>query len=101
MKATMEWCTTDVALDLEGTKLALIEAPTMTAPNKNQAWPKHGIVTKGYIELTADEALKLADELIKAAVAAKDMDLSYVKECLKAKKPEAIIERIDIWGDKR
>ncbi len=83
MRAHLEWTISDVTIVLDGTKMALLEEPTMTAPNKNQAWPKNGVVTRGSIELTADEAIKLANELISAAIAAKDMDLSYANTCWK------------------
>ena len=67
----------DVVLSIENDFFILYEDPKHTQyPNwkyKKGDW-KHGYVTKGSMDLTADEALKLASELIAAANNAKELD---------------------------
>lgn len=62
----------DVLLDLKDDYFMLYEDPKFNkAP---QGSPAHGYVTKGSMDLTADEALELAAHLESAANNAKEMD---------------------------
>jgi hypothetical protein len=65
----------DVVLDLKDDMFVLYEKPELgelIAPFKGTYL--HGYVTKGSMDLTADEALQLAAELTSAAQNAKEMD---------------------------
>jgi hypothetical protein len=64
----------DVILSLEGTILVLGESPDLF---KNRF--VYGAVTKGGIDLTADQAHELGVALIKAASQAKGLDEKYAE----------------------
>jgi len=58
----------DVTLSLEGKSIVLCEDPQSL-----DKWT-HGVVTNGLVDLTADEALRLASRLTMAAHEAKRLD---------------------------
>lgn len=62
----------DVFLSLEDDVFVLYEEPKHTKPPQGDY--THGYVTKGFTNLTADEALALADDLTEAAKQAKELD---------------------------
>ena len=67
MRATCTWGEgPDVVLSLEGTSLVLGEHPDF---NRNRFL--HGVITKGEIDLTADQAQELGNMLIDTAKQAK------------------------------
>ena len=69
MKAECTWGDgPDVLVMLNGTHIMLYEYP------KNYERFKHGEVSQGSLDLTSDEALLLAGELISAANSAKELD---------------------------
>jgi hypothetical protein len=69
MKATCTWgCGPDVMLNLDGHPMVLYEDPI-----HKDKWV-HGAVTKGSLDLTADEAEAFGFQLIEAARQAKALD---------------------------
>ena len=72
-KATCTWGDgPDVLLSLEDDWFVLYEDPKHQAPPRGDY--QHGYVTKGSMDLTADEALALAAKLTEAANSAKELD---------------------------
>jgi len=69
LKAVCTWGDgPDVILCLDGTPLVLLENPDL-----NNGQSVHGVVTKGDVDLTADQAYKLGFQLINAAQQAKKL----------------------------
>lgn len=78
MKAICAWgFGADVLVEIDGTTVVLYEEPA----NKDRY--RHGSVTRGSLDLTADEAEDLANQLQLAAKAARDLDNSYVQSMMK------------------
>ena len=73
----------DVILTLENDFFILYEDPKHQAPPRGDY--RHGYVTKGSADLTADEALTLALELTQAANSAKEL-YHICKDCDKSDK---------------
>jgi len=75
-KATCTWGDgPDVLLVLEDDFFILYEDPKHLEPPRGDY--VHGYVTKGSMNLTADEALALAGQLRKAAMLAKELEREY------------------------
>ena len=62
----------DVLLDIKDDTFILYEDPKYHPPPRG--YYQHGYVTKGSMDLTADEALTLAFELTQAANSAKELE---------------------------
>ena len=76
MKVLMTWGTgPDVVLSLEGTVLHLNEEPDLSDKNNT-----NGSVSKGNVNLTADEAYRLGANLMKAANLARELEEGYIKK---------------------
>lgn len=76
MKATCTWGDgPDVLVDLNGTGVILYEDPKHHKPPRGDF--KHGYITEGSFDLTAEEAEILSNELKTAAAAARSLDKSY------------------------
>lgn len=76
MRATCTWgFGPDVILSLEGTPLVIGEAPDF---DRNRFL--HGVITKGDIDLTADQAHELGTQLIDACKRIKELEDGIPKE---------------------
>lgn len=76
MKASCTWGEAeDVCIELDGTELMLFEPPSKFKRFKD------GIVSKGQIALSANDAIELASQLQAAAITAQELEEGYAKAC--------------------
>jgi hypothetical protein len=95
IKATCTWGDgPDVLLSLEDHRLMCYEHP------HDYEHGVHGFINNGSTDLTADEAISLAMDLLKAAQGAKELDLAveeqYQKETRNKKVRESLLEAAEI-----
>lgn len=76
MEATCTWGDgPDVLVVLGGTEVIAYEHPRHNKPPRGDF--KHGFITEGSFDLTADEAEIFAKDLMRAAKEARSLDESY------------------------